>query len=572
MDTIFRWLQKTWQNLLFWIVLALAVTIILGYIFNWEWVGVGPYIGPKISDNREFQRSKTVWDWLEILVIPIVLGLGIWWLNKQERENEQDIAEKQRKEDRDIAEKKQAEERNLAKDRQNHNILGTYFDRMTELLLTQRQFLSKEEYPARSIARTRTINVLHQFKEDVARRRQVLYFLNESRLCSPLPAEAGAQGETDSNGYAIFREIDLNGIDFCGDKLQNIDFAYANLSGASLEGTKFDNVEMVGVSLTGGKLQRSHFTGCTLIEARLDGARLDGAQFEDVNLTGANLRGSIMPRASFKNADLSVADLSNVALQEANLQGAILDGIDLNDSDLSGAKLIGADIKHPKLVGTILDEQTEIEQKWRTAWEIVNNKLTGNDLSRQDLSQTNLDGADLSGIDLSEANLSGATLNSADLSDTDLTLAILSDVEIDDETIISAKWHLVWELVNQQKVEDDLLEEFALLTPELSEEARYRDLSYKDLRGAQLSGADLTNASLIGTDFRGADLRKTKLSGADLRRAFLTGALIPENLPQQVSSLAGAVMQDGFIYQANQTLVKDGLRLLETMLGANNGT
>ncbi len=35
-------------------VIALIVLFILGYIFNWAWIGVGPYI----SSNEKSQRSK----------------------------------------------------------------------------------------------------------------------------------------------------------------------------------------------------------------------------------------------------------------------------------------------------------------------------------------------------------------------------------------------------------------------------------------------------------------------------------------------------------------------------------
>src|SRR6266566_9390848 len=69
------------------IVIVLIILIILGYIFNWGWTGLGPYIGPPHSKDSDFQRGKTLWDWLNllgVLAIPVGVGLGAAWFSAQQ--------------------------------------------------------------------------------------------------------------------------------------------------------------------------------------------------------------------------------------------------------------------------------------------------------------------------------------------------------------------------------------------------------------------------------------------------------------------------------------------------------
>jgi hypothetical protein len=56
-------------------VIVLIISGILGYIFNWDWTGLGPYVSPPHSKDSNFQRGKTPWDWLQLLIIPAMLAL-----------------------------------------------------------------------------------------------------------------------------------------------------------------------------------------------------------------------------------------------------------------------------------------------------------------------------------------------------------------------------------------------------------------------------------------------------------------------------------------------------------------
>jgi len=125
------------------------------------------------------------------------------------------------------------------------------------------------------------------------------------------------------------------------------------------------------------------------------------------------------------------ADLSKANLNGADLSGTDLSGTDLSEANLSGADLSGADLSQANITGAKIDGETQLDTKWRVIWEIVNQEVI-----RQDLQGIDLRGANVIGVDFGRTNLRG--------------------VQIDDKTQMDEKWRLVWEIVNQKTVGRDL--------------------------------------------------------------------------------------------------------------------
>jgi hypothetical protein len=95
--------QPWWRKQVLWpVVLAAAVAfliiVICGYLFGWGWTGV-----PK----------KTLWDWLRLLIVPVVLAIGGYLLNSSQTRATQDAAER----------------------RAQDEAMQAYLDDMTELMM-----------------------------------------------------------------------------------------------------------------------------------------------------------------------------------------------------------------------------------------------------------------------------------------------------------------------------------------------------------------------------------------------------------------------------------------------------
>lgn len=147
------------------------------------------------------------------------------------------------------------------------------------------------------------------------------------------------------------------------------------------------------------------------------------------------------------------------------------------------------------------------------------------DLSEFDLSNSNLRGVDLKEARLARANLSRVDLNSARLGRADLSGADISRAQLARADLSRAN---------------------------LSEtNAQYANFSYAKLEGANLRHANLTRANLQGANLTGADLGGAQLAKCNLARANLRETAITHRQLASASSLEGATMPDGRIFDGN---------------------
>ena len=66
------WWQRTRKPLVIGLTVALVVVIAL-ILLEVRLYGTG-------------LAGRTLWDWLQLLIIPVVLALGVWWLNRLQQQ------------------------------------------------------------------------------------------------------------------------------------------------------------------------------------------------------------------------------------------------------------------------------------------------------------------------------------------------------------------------------------------------------------------------------------------------------------------------------------------------------
>lgn len=228
------------------------------------WTGFGFYQ----AESTDLQRSRTLWDWLELLLPSLLVLFGLLWLAWVARATIYTAASRAIVAVQDSA-----------ATRQRQTALEAYLDSMTELLLKNGLRTAPADATVRSVAAARTLAVLRSL--DGAGRGQVLQFLCDAGLVG--------RNRTISLRYGDFSEARLHGA-----KLRNAYLWLADLHDAELR--KAD--------LRGADLWLSNLAGADLREANLRGAHLGGA-----NLCGADLRGADLLDANLRNARLDGADL-----------------------------------------------------------------------------------------------------------------------------------------------------------------------------------------------------------------------------------------------------------------------
>lgn len=293
---------------------ALLWVVIQGY--SLQWTGFG---------KTEPAAAKTLWDWLDLFLVPFFLFATALLMRRTTRLNEN-----QRSKNR------LAIEQEIETDRQQEEALQAYFDRIIELVLKEKLSRFSPE-DVRNVARTRTLAILRRL--DPRRKGMVVLFLRDSRLI-------------DRNDAVI----DLCGADLRGAllphaSLKRLNLGEADLREADLRGANLSKSYLSGANLSGAHLEGADLSGADLFEANLNGAHLNQSRLREANLNGADLRGCRLIEADIRQADLSGVNLNVSDLVKADLRGANLDG----------AKLLGADLTQADLSGTQIPE-TELEK------------------------------------------------------------------------------------------------------------------------------------------------------------------------------------------------------------------
>jgi hypothetical protein len=273
-------------------------------------------------------RGKTVWDFLQLLIVPLML-VAIGLVFSLQQDVRQQRVENQRAK----------AERELAEQRAQDEALQAYLDQMSGLLLERDLRTSEEDSEVRTLARARTLTVLGRL--DPSRKTAVMQFLVEAELVT----SADGREPIIALDGASLSNADLS---FLG--LRNADLTGADLSGANLNGADLSNADLGAtkkVTLSGGGL---------LYPVR---ANLSGANLSFADLSGADLRFAVLSHAHLSGADLSGADLSGAFLRDADLRETYLIETILSDTDLSDAKLSDAIIRGAKLrhARGVTDEQ-----------------------------------------------------------------------------------------------------------------------------------------------------------------------------------------------------------------------
>jgi hypothetical protein len=252
------------------VLLGLVSAFVLVVAHYYEWTGL---------------RGKTLWDWADLLIVPLFIALFGLWFTRSENRSAQTIAG----------------------ERAQDTMLQTYLDQMGGLLLNWGlRDVEDRESEVRRLARARTLTVVQTLGP--GRKRSLLQFLWEADLI---------RGERPI--------ISLYGADLSNADLSNMNLILTNLVGANLR----------GANLSGSSLSVLRGSGETLLRA----AQLD----VEVSTLMEPQSAAILRAADLRDAILRDTSLEGVDLWEADLSGADLSGARISQDQLDACKsLAGA--------------------------------------------------------------------------------------------------------------------------------------------------------------------------------------------------------------------------------------
>jgi hypothetical protein len=237
-------------------LVAILLFVLLPLLYALPGSGFGPYGS---AANAQFSPPKTLWDWMDLLIVPAMLAAGAYWLNEQTR----------RREDAN------------AKDRFREEVLQKYFDAMYEIILDH---LDHDEHKLEALAHVRqlrTIAVLRRL--NIERSQEVLDFLRASDWLG-----------------TVFNGANLSEIDLSGADLNQADFSSANLTNADLSHKPDRNAtNLIATIFIDANLSGANLTGAVLASADLHGANLNLTELSKADLSGVSLNGAVLDGTIF---------------------------------------------------------------------------------------------------------------------------------------------------------------------------------------------------------------------------------------------------------------------------------
>ncbi len=216
-----------------------------------------------IDKGRLGFAGKTLWEWMNLLIIPlglVVVGIvfNVFDTIRQEQ---------------------------VEANRAQENALQTYFDRMSDLLVANGLRKSNPEDEIRDVARAQTLTVLRRL--DRERKGVVIGFLSEAELITP--------------GIIDLAEADLIGANLSRADLSRAKLREAKLREADLSGAWLWEANLSGADLSWANLEGAYPEKADLSRANLSRANLSRAKLEGANLTGANLEGANLEKATYNS-------------------------------------------------------------------------------------------------------------------------------------------------------------------------------------------------------------------------------------------------------------------------------
>jgi uncharacterized protein YjbI with pentapeptide repeats len=314
--------QRWWRVALMWFIgLAGVLAVLVALSINsWrfdEWTGFDQ--PPLDKQGAPIPQGKTLWDWLDLLLVPGVLAVGGAALTVSENRKAQQLQDQRDKVAREIEAQRIEEARRIEEERVQDVRLQEYMEKISELLLAKeikwrRDDGDTEGEEAATVARALTLTALERL--DGKRKGNVLRFLYEARL--------------------------IGGIDEDNDPFDSrISIYKADISGALLSGMRLDGAWMVNVTLN-----LADFT-----DSELSFAKLHGADFTAASLVRARFERASLPNTLFQNADMQGADFTGArfnrggysdTVREGRFRGARLAGTDLSGTDITLEQLAEA--------------------------------------------------------------------------------------------------------------------------------------------------------------------------------------------------------------------------------------
>jgi hypothetical protein len=295
--------------------LAIAITLVAigGYMYKWGWTGFA---------------GKTLWDWMKLLIVPLILAVGGLLITQMERLNSaraQELDRERLEVDRQQtqAQLRQTEQRlELDRERAEQERRLTQEGQITDRFTRAIDQLGATDVEGRRILEIRTgaVYALERISRESTKDYGPITEILTAyvRVYAPWPPYVDRTPEA-----PIVLAADIQAIlTVLGRRAEDHLFGQYRIP-----------LDLYRTDLRGSDLERADLERVDLHQTNLHQANLHQANLHQANLQRGYLRGANLRETSLEEAELRASDMEEALLDSANLNGA----------NLQGARLSGAE-------------------------------------------------------------------------------------------------------------------------------------------------------------------------------------------------------------------------------------
>lgn len=230
--------------------------------------------------------KKPLWDWLDLLIVPVILFIGGTWFSHTSEQTQQRIAN----------------------ERYQQELYRGYLDQISTLILDHDLKEAEEFSETRMFANSLTTSTLQDLEEE--RRNSLMRFLRSTGLATPEPGSEMPGG--------ILRRGNLSNMDLSGTIMNAIDLQYARLENSDLThaflGAYADlrYAQFINTSLTNTDFENADIDEAVFAYTNLETAK----NLTDEQLATAKICNTVLPNGSESDRDCDALirqQLCNVA-------------------------------------------------------------------------------------------------------------------------------------------------------------------------------------------------------------------------------------------------------------------
>lgn len=216
------------------------------------------------EENEQGFYYRTLWDWLELLIIPIVLAIGGWLFSSADKDSALRIEQSN----------------------QRQNILNSFIEKISNLVVVENFKNPEKNSDIVQITRALITSTCRQLDPD--RKAEALQVIYELHLIDKNPI------------------VNLFGVNFDKINLEHAPLVESEIKGAYFRKGCFKNANLQGSIFLGSNFSKADFRGANLTNTDFSETTLDGANFSccDLRLTNINTLISCT-HANFKHAKLT---------------------------------------------------------------------------------------------------------------------------------------------------------------------------------------------------------------------------------------------------------------------------